>query len=224
MNAGKRTMDGRRPRAALALGVLSGALAAITVMPTVVPISYRLVDAHERAAVRLAATAAAATATYPMAAFARDTLASDLSLDHLGVAETAGAAVRWTGPPPEAALPRCTEPSAGLLRASTTLLAVACHPRQDGGVVVAAVAPRDDDGFFVGAFVLGLAAMVGLSTALGVLQLLSPLSQLGLALDRVGAGERGVRGGGTGLRELDELVERLNAAAAAVEDSEDAAV
>jgi len=61
---------------------------------------------------------------------------------------------------------------------------------------------------------------VGIVTALGVLRLLAPLSRVSRALERVGAGEHGVRVSTTGLTELDDLVERLNVAARSVEDRE----
>ena len=70
--------------------------------------------------------------------------------------------------------------------------------------------------------VLTLAAIVGIVTALGILRLLSPLSHMSRAIVRVGAGERGVRLPATGFSELDELVQRVNEAARAVEDREDA--
>jgi signal transduction histidine kinase len=63
---------------------------------------------------------------------------------------------------------------------------------------------------------------VGIITALGILRLLGPLSEVSRALARVGAGERGVTVPQTGLAELDELVDRLNAAARSVDDREDA--
>lgn len=69
--------------------------------------------------------------------------------------------------------------------------------------------------------VLVLALVVGILTALGVLRLLRPLSEVTKALDRVGSGERGVRMPRTGLAELDDLVDRLNAAARDMEDRED---
>jgi len=70
--------------------------------------------------------------------------------------------------------------------------------------------------------VLMLATAVGLITAFSILRVLRPVSAVSRALARVRAGERGVRIKTTGLRELDEIVTALNDAATAMEDREDA--
>lgn len=66
-----------------------------------------------------------------------------------------------------------------------------------------------------------LAAGVSTLTALVILRVLSPLSRIGRALSQVSAGQRDVRLEPTGLKELDELIARVNATATAAEDRED---
>lgn len=66
-----------------------------------------------------------------------------------------------------------------------------------------------------------LAAGVSTLTALIILRVLSPLSRIGQALSQVSAGQRDVRLKPTGLKELDELIARVNATATAAEDRED---
>lgn len=216
----------RRTRATLVLGVLSGALAAVTVLPATIPLTWRVVateDAAELRQVHIAATAVRALidADTPLPSG----LAARLGVDGLRWTG-ADQAVRWSDgvlpPLPSTSLP-CT-PRTFATRYVThgdERWAVACDDRS-GSTLIAVHKPGDSSATFVAGLVLGLALLVGISTALGVLQVLQPLSDVSRALQRVGAGERGVRATTTGLSELDELVDRLNAAAEAMEDREDA--
>jgi signal transduction histidine kinase len=100
---------------------------------------------------------------------------------------------------------------------------IACASRSDAWVLVGS---RPAVGALGETFriVAVLATVVGIIVALGVLQMMSPLSRISAALEQVGRGERGVRLAETGLSELDALIERLNAAAQTVEEREDAIV
>jgi signal transduction histidine kinase len=116
----------------------------------------------------------------------------------------------------EPLLARCT-PEATVVPLDHSSWAVACR----GEVLAVSRLEPARQAQLVLVIVLVLAAVVGILTALGVLRMLRPLSEVSRALDRVGAGERGVRMPGTGLAELDDLVDRLNAAARDMEDRED---
>lgn len=104
------------------------------------------------------------------------------------------------------------------------LWAVSCIEKGDLAVIAAVVLDPASPAQRVLLLVLSLGLSVGIITALGILRLLRPLSEISGALARVGAGVRGVRMSKTGLAELDDLVDRLNAAARSVEDREDTIV
>jgi signal transduction histidine kinase len=213
-----------RPTTALVLGILSGTLAALTVLPTIVPLTWQVASAEDEGEAIAARIAVAALEADPRPERAEQLLAP-----------TSARAFWYRGNDGEA----WTVPSLGAEDAWDPLgpcadqpEAVGRHPRQGHPVVYACrQTPTGLLGVELRAapiatanvswMVLGMAAMVGISTALGVLQLLSPLSEITQAVRRVGAGERGVRSPTTGLAELDDLSERVNAAARAMEDRED---
>lgn len=214
--------------AALVLGVLSGMLAAITVLPTIFPLTWRLVDLEDRAALHRATLSARASS----ALLAASSGEVDVETATAGLLGDAAVEVIGTGLPralhgsvPPRALERrwCADEAeeARWISAEGVRWAAACH-RQGERVVLVVQAQRADSSVFVGWLVLGLASMVGISTALGVLQVLQPLSAVTEAVRQLQDGQRGVSLQPTGLTELDDLVHTVNATSRAVEDREDA--
>jgi signal transduction histidine kinase len=214
-----------RAPAALVLGVLAGALAAITVLPSIVPITWRIVETENKADQTQAELMANALDTLVSAGIPLEPgLAARLGADGLIVLGAEGEPTFTDGRVPSHNLQKaCEQPESSALRAdeSGNRWVTGCRARE-GGLVVAVLQRSPESANWAGFMVLGLAVMVGISTALGVLQMASPISTLSAALARVGAGERGVRVARSGLAELDDLVERLNTATQAMEDREDA--
>jgi signal transduction histidine kinase len=212
----------RKPAPApLVLGVLAGILAAIAVLPTAIPLTMRLAYDEHAMAVRHVNTAAT---------FAAQLMNADGSVpqgtreraqvDHLHVSSPDGVLVYRDGiqPPLDIMARACSgEVESQALRSlDGQQWATSCLD-SEGFQVVAAWQPPQGAATEMALLVLALALIVGIVTALGVLRLLAPLSRVSQALDRVGAGEHGVRLSATGMSELDELVERLNAAAHSLE-------
>lgn len=214
----------QRPSAALVLGVLSGVLAALIYLPTVFPLTMRVVHAEEAVALRHVASAANTVGRWLDAgAQPSPSTLSEVEVEALVVHALGGPQLVRHGVelPDEVVELTCATGTPDLIQVGTELWAIACSYTPNHRVV-AAFRPSFMTGTQVVYVIVLLAIIVGIVTALGVLRLLRPLSQVGRALGRLGAGERGVRMGGTGLAELDDLVERLNAAARAMEDREHA--
>lgn len=208
------------------LGALAGALAAVAVLPTIVPLTQRVDAAEDVGRVAQATAAARAVgelfeANHPL----RPGIIRTFAVDGVRIVDPAGHLLFEDGTLPLGVTmaTMCPPGEAGgrVVTGAAAPAAVGCHDI-GSGVVVASVATSGGGMSTLSALVVGLAAMVGISTAFGVLQLLSPLSRLKEGLERVGMGERGVHVATTGLAELDDLVERVNAAARAMEDREDA--
>lgn len=214
----------RRASAALVLGFLAGALASVTYLPTLVPLTLRLVDAEGAIALRHASWAAlAVTRSLQQGGVVTPATANDVGVHSLRVRTADGLELYTIGPQlPDALLDRlCDAATPDLVQSDGDIWAVSCLEGRHHQVVAAFV-PDFATGADVILLVVALAIIVGIITALGILSLLRPLSQVTSALARVEAGERGVRVATTGLKELDDLVERLNAAARSVELREDA--
>jgi len=218
--------DTRRPAPApLVLGVLAGILAAVAVLPTAIPLTLRLANAEHTLAMRHALTAASVAAkileedgSLPPGTRER------LDVDHLHVVSRDGMLVYQEGQelPEDVAEDACGDDGVRTQAVRSThgqRWAVSFVPAE-GYEVVAAWRPPASAANEMSLLVLALAAIVGIVTALGVLQLLAPLSKVSQALERVGAGERGVRLASTGMKELDHLVQRLNTTARSLEDRE----
>lgn len=212
----------RRPSAALVLGVLSGCVAALAVLPTALPLTGRLTAAEEAVSFRQATTAAHLTQRM----LTEGTL-SPGTRDRVGAefvrVYSDGLLVHQEGPdlPITAIEGACGDTSTGALaKVNGRPWAMACIATEEAEIVTGVPIVYGSTGKVV-LLVVTLAAIVGIVTALGVLRLLTPLSRLSRAIVRVGAGERGVRVPSSGLVELDELAERLNAAARAMEDREE---
>ena len=212
----------RSPSAALLVGVLSGLLAAVTVLPTAAPLSWRLQWGQEANELRHVATAAQAIAHLGPDAPLLANLPADLDVAWVARLDSDLKPIEQNGRAPVIEpLPCQSDGEKIALDADGRRWAIAC--RTAGAHVIAAADPAGASPWpQVLMLVASLAGIVGIVTALGVLRLLAPLSRVSRALTRVGAGERGVHLESSGLRELDDLVDRLNTAAQAMQDREEA--
>ncbi len=219
-------MANQGPSAALALGTLSGFLAALAFLPTIFPLSLQLIDTEEYAATRqmLVQAEQVRHLINDGNALTDETLGR-LDLASIDVQRLDGTQIALIGTPLPGALREelCTSDThkADVRPWGDQRWAVACRVTSLHQIVVARpVVLRTGSDVFI--TVVMLAVAVGLITAISILLVLRPVSSVGQALKRVQAGERGVRISSTGLRELDEIIEGLNEAAAAMEDREDA--
>jgi signal transduction histidine kinase len=202
-----------RTSATWRLGVLSGLLAATTVLPALVPLSFQVEEAHVASDKAHALTSVRALASMREPA-ERTRLANTLGLHDavLGLGPTAWRLL------PTSSFPRaCDAPPSETLWIPSDDQWLACGV-VDGVPFAVAIDRSVGRRGFAPAFVLGLALAVGLSTTLGVLQTLTPLSAIARAVGAVGEGRRAEQIPPTGLAELDLLGERVMAAAHAVED------
>jgi signal transduction histidine kinase len=212
----------RRPSALLVLGVYAGVIAALAILPAAIPLLYRLVWAEVRATQSELYTK---TARIGQALERGTPLPRTPGNRYLRAVRFDGTALhRSGGLEPEAFLEDhvCGEPS-GVMRAVVRDVPVTAVCYENPQLRVFALWETPARSYLgIGAFVVALACVAGLVTALGVLQVLRPLSKISLALSEVGLGRRGVRMAYTGILELDELIARLNSTAIAVEEREHA--
>ncbi len=212
----------KRPSALLVLGVYAGVIAALAILPAAIPLLTRLVWAEVRAtqAELYARTAAIGQSidrgrdprTFPTMQYMRAVRADGTELHRTGTLE----------PEPFLEDAVCGEPS-GVARASVGEAPVTAVCYENARLRVFALWETPSRSYLgIGGFVIALAFVAGLVTALGVLQVLRPLSKMRLALEEVGLGRRGVRVAYTGIYELDELVTHLNNTAVAIEEREHA--
>ncbi len=205
---------------------MAGALAAVTVLPTIIPLTYRVVSTEETSVMHQVQGAGVAAAILleagsesPPDGLAQRMLVDGITiLDRHGVTYADGMelSVDVLG-----RLCAADGPRHRYIVVDEVRWAMACYEAGESDVI-AFKRPDTESVAFVGYLVLGLAAMVGISTALGVLAILSPISEVSASVARVSAGVRGARASATGLVELDVLVDHVNAAAQAMEDREDA--
>lgn len=215
----------RRPSAALVMGWMAGSLAALSFIPATIPLIWQIIRAEETFGLRHTVAAA-----YSIQAALRNgveptiDLARREQIAHLTVIRTGTERLDFGSLPPALATQVCTSGSESEVVQSSRrqMWAVACVSDADMQVVAAVTLDPRTPAQRVMILVVLIALTVGIVTALGILRLLRPLSEISSALDRVGAGERGVSVSQTGLAELDALVDRLNAAARSVDDREDA--
>lgn len=211
----------RQFSAALVLGLVSGCIAAIAVLPTAFPLVFQLQTVEQDAAIKRTDVA---VRVIRKDLEERGTLqpgyATRLDVTHVHV--TKAGMVEQEGPDMPAPLARevCASLQPTSMTIGATTWTAACSKDGDREIV-AALAREGTSSLRAFGIVALLAVVVGIVTALGVLRLLSPLSRMSGAMTRVAAGERGVRLRTTGLRELDQLVDQLNAAASAVEMREE---
>jgi signal transduction histidine kinase len=217
----------RRPSAALVMGWAAGALAAFTFAPTAIPLIWDIIQSEEQLGQRHTLAAALVVESALRRGAAPDeNMMSEQALSYLAVTTAEG---EWRfGQPLEAELVAkvCTGPGvwSGLVKENRRQeWAVSCAETEPQLRVVAGYALDPvTPTYRVLLLITVLALFVGIVTALGVLRIMRPLSAISTALQRVGAGERGVTVSPTGLAELDSLVDRLNAASRSVDDREDA--
>lgn len=213
------------PSAAFVLGIFAGAFAAVMFLPAAIPLVWLVLQAEEVFGLERCASAAFAIlrilddGSEPSVALMMTHDVAALRVQEGGALRTFGADLPSAG-----VAGVCAEADGrGVIQVQPRAYwAIACAVRDDRTVSVGL--PLDSAGPTrrVVGLVLLLAIFVGIVTALGILRILRPLSMVAVALERVGAGERGVHVPQTGLRELDQLVYRLNSAARAVDDREDA--
>lgn len=206
----------QRTTSSVVLGGLTGLLALVSVIPILVPLSTRLQSAAQLQGEVQVWLAALEGVRRIELGTAPSELAELLNVEDV--------IVSLPGDPP-APLPSSMPCSRAPVRVHLNGIdrLVACAERERTGEQLWAMQTvSQNQGYRSGLIVVGLGAVVGLSTALGVLQLLSPLNRIPEGLARVAGGERGVRLTRTGLKEVDELIEHVNAAAQAMEDREDA--
>lgn len=212
--------------AALVLGVLTGVMAMVLVLPTAIPLTMRLSAAEHALAMREAQRAASFASSMLTDGEALPAgTAQHLQIAHLEVISSDGMRIHEEGEvlPSEIRDSACVSDTQGVVLADSEgrEWAAACLSA-NGYRVIAAFRPSFSATSDVALVVISVALFFGIVVALGVLRLLAPVSRISKALDRVGAGERGVRiDHSTGLMELDELIDRLNIAARAMEDRED---
>ena len=224
--SGPEEMSRRGPSAALVLGLLAGVLAAFTVLPTAVPLIAQLRESEQRLALQYASSATH-LALWQLAPDGSlpDGVKEQLGVETLTVSDLDGNVVYSEGlePPHELEDP-CTSPTGGSIfldRATGRTWCASCLVVKDMRIVAATKA-REGYVTQVAWFVLSLSLVVGIITALVVLRVLAPLSRMSNAIARVSQGERGVTIPETGLAELDDLVNRVNALARATEAREEA--
>lgn len=213
---------GLKTPASLTLGILSGGLAALTILPTSIPLKYRVASAEQT----LVASNAANTARLATSHIDRGSasLLSEWQLVHVTILNEDHSIRDVAGAPlPTGAIQATCQSTLGGLFYNTKNgpIAIGCATHSDGSLVVTATTPAITQGRQITLMVAILSIIVGLLTAFGVMSVLSPLTNIRDALIRVGEGERGVRLTTTGYRELDELVFQLNQAARAMELRED---
>jgi signal transduction histidine kinase len=215
-----------KPSAPLAMGVFSGMLAAIVVLPTAIPLYYQLEAAENGLHLRHVERAVSVAASLYQADDLSPSTTSRLGVDVVSVHSPEGRLILQDGPD----FPESVRKETCLTHTRSRLYtlpneqrwATACMS-DNGAAVFVAWAPDPPSAWrrmFYLVFLLAL--IVGIVTALGVLRVLSPLSRVKGALELVGAGERGVIVAETGFAELDELIDRVNVAARAMEDREEA--
>ena len=213
------------------MGVLTGLLAAVTVLPTAVALYVYYSDA-ERVLAERQSTAAATVGLRMMQDRVKLTgmdpslppgIRDVLNVDLLYAQDLAGNVFYQEGrETPQVLLDRvCRQEVATLYTIDNVTMVFACQTTEEYQVITA-IKPEQVAIWRITGLVLAMALIVGIVTALGVLRLLTPLSRVSNALKRVSFGERGVRVRPSGLAELDELVNRLNTAARAMEEREDA--
>ncbi len=211
------------PSAAFVLGTLAGAFAAVTFLPAAVPLVWQVLRAEEAYGLeRCSAAAYGIVRAIDEGTEPSDALMNMFDVDSLRVVREETRTFGVPLPSDQLDLVCASTPPRGVVSPQPRQYwAVSCV--EQGGTQIAVASPLDAGGptrRIVGSVLL-LAVFVGIVTALGILRILRPLSMVSVALERVRAGERGVSVPQTGLWELDQLVNRLNSAARAVDDRED---
>jgi len=194
-SSSSRTGSRRRTSSSFVLGGLAGLLAAVTTVPVLMPLTSRLQWAERQAAIESVRNQALMLALTDREEQSQDAppWMDDVCDGRGHVEPDARDLTVWA----------CATGASG--RPYTVTTTLPASPESLGSL-----------------FVLALAAIVGLSTALGTLQLLSPLNRLPTALQQMARGQRMKPIAHTGLREIDDLIDRINATAHATQEREEA--
>ncbi|TVQ86501.1 MAG: sensor histidine kinase [Deltaproteobacteria bacterium] len=212
----------RRASAPLILGIYSGSVAALAVLPSALLLFINQWNSHYESAVERADLLARMLPPRPHASeLGRGVMIVAYSTPE-GTELLRGDPMLWSE---VAELPTITALCQGdtqtqLLNVATGPMAWSCSQRERGNLLVA-VEPRPLGAPTLLLAFLVLALIVGILTALIVLRVLRPLNEISTVLARVGAGERSVRVPRTGLAELDDLIDRVNTTALTMEQRED---
>ena len=207
------------PPTALTFGMLAGLLAAFSFLPTAIPLAWAIVSGEEAVTMRRVEYAIRSASVLQEAGRdLNDSFHQDVEVDLIYLSDSERLlGTRFASEVDLALLTADCSAQASVVSLQSSGWVVACS---DHLVAAKRMEPIGQVRLVLG-IVAALAIIVGLLTALGVLRLLRPLSEVSRALARVGSGERGVRMPQTGLAELDVLVDRLNAAARDMEDRQD---
>lgn len=211
------TFSTQRTSSATIIAALAGLLALISVLPMVLLLTKRIAVAEDTHDANVARMLAVAITQWPASDLAEaHTQARAFGVDGIEVV-LQPQAFTALGPPMT-----CDRTSVQFIDTPAVRYAVACSPID--AETAAWVWKRSSTASRAWSMVLvtGVGGVVGIATALGVLQLLAPLTKLPDGLRRLAAGERGVSVSYTGLKEVDAMVDLLNAASRAIEDREDA--
>jgi signal transduction histidine kinase len=212
----------RRPSALLVLGVYAGVIAALAILPAAIALLMRLVWAEIRAN---QAELYAQTAVIGQALDQGNAPPGFAGVRYVHAVASDGTQLVRSGslePEPFLEDAVCGEPS-GVARASVASASVTAVCYENARLRVFALWDTPGRSYVaIGAFVIALAIVAGLVTALGVLQVLRPLTKMRAAIEQVGLGSRGIRMAYTGISELDDLVMHLNNTAIAIEEREHA--
>ena len=216
----------KRPSAPFIMGVFSGSVAALAVLPVALLLAAWDTDnalglASEKAVLMAEFRVASEDIERPVRLFDKVDVGTMVFVkpDGQQVVEQGEALVIPVDDPSFKSL--CANPgTSDLISLEGRRWAWSCGSGQAGRVLVG-VEPHNVSLLFVTFLMFTLMAMVGLVTALAVLRVLMPLSRVTTALARVRGGERNVRLEGTGLAELDDIIYQVNDTAIAMEERED---
>ena len=213
-------MFGRRLPAPLLLGVGSGALASLAVLPIAFA-TYVYVNAAERSVAGRHASSTAWLVSQFYSQGITPGTTRRIEVSGLYIRGKDGVAFQQEGPEVEPELLAAVCEAKQLEADLDGEFAMWSCVSNENADIITAVKPRSNALWRIPVLVLLLAVLVGLVGALGVFRLLAPLSRVSQALARMQAGERGVAVAPSGLAELDDLVHGLNSAARAVDNREE---
>ncbi|TNE91352.1 MAG: HAMP domain-containing histidine kinase [Deltaproteobacteria bacterium] len=211
----------RSPSAPLLLGVISGLIAAVAILPTAVPLGWQISAAERDFTVQTSERALSAGERMLLRDGRLPANPTAFGADGLLLIGDASEQVGHVPIGLEGLSLDCTG-WAQIHELQGSEWAVACHELSGDRRLYSIVQHRSELASNLALLIGALSLIVGIITALGVLRILRPLSHIALALERVRMGEHGVRVQRAGMAELDDLIEELNAAASAMEEREDA--
>lgn len=209
--------------ATVALGVIAGVITAVAILPLAMVALSEVSRLQYRGDVATAVTGAnVAARRVALGQQLDERLADQLELQHLGRYSDAWEPLDPVSQPfpPESVQRACSSGIASVSFAGVPAIASCIRVREQ--LVVAVTAASNLPTARISLATLAFALIAGLVTALAVQRLLSPITLVAKALDRLSVGDRGVTVASTGFSELDDIIERLNLAAHAMVQREDA--